>query len=85
MNLLKNFEDDIKRESLRFMVQKQMFCKYSRAVLDVNNAIMIDAFDKHDKLVSTHVIDGRFESKLDEIKSAARNKGLKLEIYINKK
>ena len=85
MGLLEKFKGDIDRESLRFLIQKQIFCKYSGAVLDVDNAIMIDAFDKDDKLVSTSVIDGRFEHLVDKIRKSANDRGLRVEVLISKK
>jgi hypothetical protein len=84
MDIIDKLEKQMKVESLRYLITKHVFCPYSGSVLDIDNAIMIDALNETTgDLVSTHVIHGKFKSKINEIKQVAKVKGLELDIFIN--
>tara|TARA_R110000787_G_scaffold271946_1_gene379293 strand:- start:544 stop:816 length:273 start_codon:yes stop_codon:yes gene_type:complete len=64
---------------LKYVISKQMFCKYSGKCLDYKNAIMM-TLDKTDV-----VIDGSFAPKIEEIKKAFMSKGHKVDFFVNVK
>ena len=81
-NLIDKFEHQANIQALKYVIGKQMFCKYSGKVLDYRNSIMLTT-NPSGPNTQTRVIHGSFLNKLEQIKQKAEEKGVKIEVFIN--
>jgi len=83
MGLLERFERDMNLQALKYLVGKQMFCKFTDQVLDYRNAISITA--TKEQIVETQVIHGSLKGRMDELVSRLEKEGFTVEIFSNLK
>lgn len=77
-------EKQLNNQTIKYAVQKQMFCPYSKQILDYRTAILIEQH-KDDKLVGTRVISPKFENRVPEIKEAFEKLGYRIEVITYQK
>ncbi len=82
MDVIEKFEKDAKIQVIKYLVSKQMFCKYSNKVLDYRNAILIELEDAF-KETQSAVIHGSFENKIPEFTKRFEELGLKVTVTKN--
>lgn len=61
------FRNSINRESLKYMVQREIFCPFTGNVLDVRNAVEIDITKPDGKTVPIVMIAEHWDACKDEV------------------
>lgn len=68
------------REILRYLVQKQMICKVSGAILDEKKTIMMEEY-RDGKHIKTIAIQSQYRDRLPQIREAMQKHGSGLKAY----
>ena len=68
------------RQLIKYIVQRQMYCKVSGAILDQKKTIMMEEY-RGGEQIKTIAIHSKYRDKLPQIKEAMAKQGSELKAY----
>jgi len=85
-NLLSFLDKKLREQTIKYMVQKQMYCSAYNTILDYRSAICVEILNKEtNKLIDSKVLSPKILDKLEEIKRNITAKNYNYKIYSIKK
>lgn len=83
-DFFKPLEKQLSNQTLRFAVQKAIFCPYSNDILDYRTAILIEQY-KGEELKGMAIISPKFKDKVNDIKSVFEQMGYRVQVITYQK